>query len=111
MSVKLKNRLPIIAAELRPHVEAAVALGAERISQSAKDRVPVHTGRLRNAIHVDRRGHGEYRVVAGDHEAFYGHLVEFGTNRAPAQPFLVPAAEENRRSVEALVTTALRRLK
>lgn len=110
MPTTLKSRLPEIAAELRPRVGNAVRLGAERIKESARDRVPVHTGKLRDGIEIDRRGPTEYAVVAGDRDVFYGHLVEFGTSHSAAHPFLVPAAEQNRQVVERLVIEALRRL-
>ena len=36
------------------------------------------------------------RSSAAASEVWYGHLVEFGTRYVPAQPFLVPAAEEGK---------------
>lgn len=105
-----KSRLPMIAAELEAKLTAAVQAGAEVVEQAAKDRVPVNTGRLRDAIHVEHTGPGEATVVAGDTEAFYGHIVEHGGRYMPAHPFLIPAAEESRAEVVAAVTAALKSL-
>ncbi len=105
----LQSRLPEIAAELGPAVAEATAAGAELIAEDAKARVPVDSGRLQRAIHVEASPEGAY-VVAGDREAFYGHIVEHGSVNAPAHPFLVPALEENRGKVEEGIRAAIRRV-
>jgi HK97 gp10 family phage protein len=109
-TVRSRSRLPQIAAQLQARIDTAVRAGAEAVSAQAKQRVPVESGALRDAIHVERGGVGEYTVVAGDREAFYGHLVEFGTVHTPPRPFLVPAAEASRDEITAAARTALRGL-
>jgi HK97 gp10 family phage protein len=104
----LTSRIPEIAAALSPEVMVAVEAGAETIVEAAKARVPVDTGRLRDAIHTEIEGAGVY-VVAGDREAFYGHIIEHGSVYAPARPFLLPALEETRAAVLAEVEAAIRR--
>ena len=80
------------------------------VAETAKARVPVLTGRLRDAIHVDvELGVGTY-VVAGTDQIWYGLFVEHGTRHAPAHPFLLPALEENRATIEAEVIGAIRRV-
>lgn len=110
MPVTLKSRFPEIAAALPNRVGAALEPAAETIKEAARQRVPVATGRLRDAIHVRKDNVLAYSVVAGDDEAFYGHMVEHGTNKNPPHPFLVPAAEEQRDQVEHLVTVVLQGL-
>lgn len=102
----LDSRLPMIAAEMLPLVETAVRSGAELIARQAK--VPVASGELRDAIHVDETEDG-HMVVAGDDDVFYGHLVENGTTITPPRPFLVPAAEASREEVVAGIAAALRK--
>lgn len=102
-----KSRLPHIAAELAAKLDGAVAAVAEEIARGAKDRVPVHTGTLRDAIHVERRGIGEHEVIAGDNRAFYGNIVEHGGAYTPARPFLNPAVEQVRPQVEKICERAL----
>jgi HK97 gp10 family phage protein len=114
MAATLMSRLPEIAAELQPKVSAAVKTGAEIIAEAA-DANLVAGGHLRTddlgqAIHVEHAGPAEYRVVAGNEKAFYGHMVENGTSHSPPYPFLVPAVEENEDTVVYLVTAALRDL-
>lgn len=111
-TTSLKSRLPEIAAELRPKVAEAVKWGAERIAEDASAKLPygppeIH---LKERIHVERAGPATYRVVAGDEEAYYGHIIEFGSVKMAARPFLVPALEENTADIEAVVTGVLRGL-
>jgi len=111
MPATLKSRLDGIAASLQPKVGAAVRAGAETVSETAQ--ANLHAGGhvlsedLANATHVERRGGAEYAVVAGDDDAFYGHMVENGTTRAAPYPFLVPALEECEDTVLFLVQGAL----
>lgn len=110
MRVGYKSRIPKIAAELGPTLDAVAKAGAERVEQGAKSRVPVATGKLRNAIHTEREGVGEYAVIAGDGDVFYGHIVEHGGAHTAARPFLIPAAEEARAEYVAAAKAALRRI-
>ena len=116
MPATLKSRFPEIAAELRPKVGAAVKVGAEVVAEKAAQKVPdappLAEG-LIASINVRREDVAEYSVNADE---FYAPFVEFGHERgkgsssAPPHPFMVPAAEESRATVEALVTAALRGL-
>ena len=104
-----QSRIPAITAEMVPRLEAATGAGAELIAGRAKQRVPVNTGRLRDAIHVEA-DEGGFAVIAGDTEAFYGHIIEHGGAHSAAHPFLIPAAEESKDEVIELVAVALRGL-
>jgi HK97 gp10 family phage protein len=110
MAAKLKSRLPEIAAELAPKMDAVMATTARTVEAKAKARVSVDTGRLRSRIHVERTGIAEYMVIAGDDQAFYGHIVEHGGAHTPARPFLVPSLEDTRREIRKFAAEALRSL-
>lgn len=88
----LRSRIPQIIGELDDKLLEGVTALAEQIAEGARDRVPVETGALRDAIHVVVKD-DQVAVVAGDNVAFYGHMVENGTVKAPPHPFLVPAFE------------------
>ena len=70
---------------------------ARVVAKTAQSEVPVRTGALRNSIRVRRIGE-RYRgrripgaaanVFVGGPGAFHAHLVELGTRRAAANPFL-----------------------
>ena len=104
------TRFPEIIMALDPHMDAAMLRGAELVKERAQARVPRDTGRLHDAIHLDRLSDGSgYAVVAGDNDAFYGHIVEHGGAYNAPHPFMLPSAEESRDEVvrfgiEALAT-------
>lgn len=126
MPVSSRSNLSAIARELRVQVNRAVKEGAEEVRDRAKLLVPYDVKRtveephLRDRIHVERRAQGEYAVFGGDKEAWYGHLVEFGTQtggqpggrgeRGPSapHPFLIPAVEANRAKIIFLIDEALK---
>lgn len=106
----LKSRIPLIIGELDETLMEGVKEFAEAISEGAKERAPVDTGALRDAIHVEidegsqlQRTGKSVRVVAGNDEAFYGHIVEHGGVHTPAHPFLIPAYEAERPKLEDVV--------
>lgn len=99
-------------AQLRPAAQA----GADVLYREAKVRVPVSdrahffygthqkylfpAGTLRDSIYQvyskDNSAEGKvatYHVAWNHKKAPYGFMVEFGTSRAPAHPFLRPAYE------------------
>lgn len=104
------SRLPKIAADLELKLDAIAAAGAEKLAQHARERVPVRTGKLRDAIHVEHEGPGEYAVIAGNNQAFYGHIVEHGGAHTPARAFMTPATEQTRVEILATGIAVLRSL-
>jgi len=95
-----------MTAELALRLDAAAAASAEIVAARAKERAPVATGRLRDAIHVERDDNG-FAVIAGDNDVFYGHIVEHGSVRTSAHPFMIPALEESRGEILGLGRKAL----
>ena len=62
----------------------ALRAGANEFKKAAQAKVPVKSGALRKSIRVKTSARkGRYRlkatVTAGNAEAFYAHMVEFGT--------------------------------
>lgn len=102
----LQSRIPGIMLDLPGEVDAAIKAGAEAIAEDAQGRVPVDSGALRDAIHVEQIP-GGYSVVAGNDQAFYGHIVEHGGARTPSRPFLIPAFEAKRDTLLKAVEEAL----
>lgn len=78
--------------------QAAIDRGARAYAEAVKDLAsqlaPYDTGALRESIHIEPGDtRASYQVVAG---VPYARWVEFGTHRAPAQPFLTPAVQHVR---------------
>lgn len=98
----ITSRLPEIAAGLAHRMDTVASNAADKVVEGAQERVPVKTSRLHDAIHKEHTGLGEYTVLAGDTEVFYGHIVEHGGARTPPHPFLMPAAEDVHNQINSL---------
>jgi HK97 gp10 family phage protein len=81
---------------LGPLSDVMVRRLCEDIAVDARRLAPVLTGDLRNSIDVLGVVDGVGRVGAGDARVDYAAYVELGTRRAPAQPYLRPAALRRR---------------
>ena len=77
MLKKFEARLTELARE-------RVLSAAEKHRDAAKARAPVDTGQLKNSIRVEAEGLAA-RVIA---DCPYAAAVEFGTEKAPPQPFM-----------------------
>jgi HK97 gp10 family phage protein len=96
-------------------LRTALKNAGEPVVSDAQRNVPVLTGELLGSIDIrstlskrQRRG----RAKAGDVEMFigpswpkgaHGHLVEFGTSKMAARPFLRPAWDANKERVLASI--------
>ena len=104
MEVQIKgmDELPGLVAE-RVQGDGLSAM-ARVVRDEAKQTVPVKTGKLRDSIRARRRaakvdtGRGVKRVpgaaaqtLAGGPGARHAHLIELGTVKAAARPYLEPA--------------------
>lgn len=83
---ELQQALQQLPAKMERNVlRGALRAGGNVLRDEAKSLVPVDTGALRDTIRVSTRARGGQvtaRVLAGSRkkgEAFYAHLVEFGT--------------------------------
>ncbi|MEM2351789.1 MAG: HK97 gp10 family phage protein [Thermoproteota archaeon] len=103
-SAELIARLEGLTARLDGLSQEALKEVAEQIVEDAKALCPVDTGSLRRSIRFERDPSSGVIVAAGGGgvinpktkcEVDYAAYVEFGTSRAPAQPFLQPALEKN----------------
>lgn len=91
-------------------LEEGVKEAAHAVRNDAKRNVPVDTGTLRDGIGAQTRGL-KADVAVFDKDAFYGEFIEHGTSTRPARPFMLPAAErERKRFVKRLIKSVERRL-
>lgn len=100
---RLKRRLAAVPVAVKQTVTPALIKGGEEIAAAQKALAPEDTGALRDSITVTPpgqatpaysqpggstvAGENEVLITAGNSEVRYPHLVEFGTAKAPAQPF------------------------
>ena len=73
--------------------DAAAERFAKGTEATAKRRVHVITGRLRNSIEAHKTGARSWEVRVG---AYYGVYEEMGTRYRPPHPYFRPAVEENK---------------
>lgn len=135
-AAELSKRLKAIPEEVRKASYDAALRAGERIAQDMRALAPVSKdgshgkppGTLRDSITVTEGGkkppsysqggagaipENAVAVTAGNSGARYAHLVEFGTSRAEAQPYFLPAWRSNRgrarRSINAAIGRAIRK--
>ena len=94
---KINRDVLLAAVSQDPKAKRQMRALAAKIRDDARALAPVHTGALRRSITVvnvyDRETKTvEYRVGWRKDIAWYGGLVEFGTERSAARPHLRPAA-------------------
>ena len=85
-----KSSIPKITARTHAELKRLVRRATLSIEAQAKINAPVDTGFLRSSIASSFSDEQTGVVSVG---AEYGIYVEMGTVHAPAQPFLLPAAE------------------
>lgn len=137
-SIKLvKNDYATLADKLREAAKAIVKNAAFNVEHRAKDKAPVDTGALKSSIYTvtsESSGYAEAASGAGAvngnatmqseeprpdratlavvHAGMdYATYVEFGTVHMGAQPFLVPAVEDERPDWEHALSKLEERLK
>jgi HK97 gp10 family phage protein len=107
---------------VRAQLEQAMIESADLIVAGARLRVPVETGEVRDSIkqhgvREGKRGGLYVAITAGDRSTEttasgstwqVARLLEFGTMKMPAQPFLLPAYRANRRRAQARMRRAMR---
>lgn len=103
----LSNRLPQIAAAVRPLVSAEVKKATLSIQAKAQGMAPVLTGTLRRSI--TSQFPTDLSGVVGPSVA-YGIFPEFGTRYMAARPYMRPAAEAVLPGFAAVVKAALGKL-
>ena len=115
MSDDLHQALDKFAGKIKGEVAiAGVAAMAKAVYDSARANVPVQSGTLRNSIYrvlsKDNTNKDKitYHVAWNHKKAPHGHLIEFGTSRAPAHPFLYPALEQNKDKLSPIAQSAMK---
>jgi HK97 gp10 family phage protein len=102
-------------------LRSAVAAGARVITKEARIRVPVDTGTLKRAIYAKRireaSGPSQQTFYVGvrsgkreqkkNRDGFYFPMVEFGTSKMQARPFMRPAFEARKIEAATAIKTKL----
>lgn len=96
-----RNKSKLQKSFARTTLRSALTAAAKPVVKEAQARVPVASGDLRRGIgsqtRLTRRGFG-YTLIGFDRDVFYGGVIELGSSRQPARPFLRPAIDEAHRN-------------
>ncbi|TLP41040.1 HK97-gp10 family putative phage morphogenesis protein [Arcobacter arenosus] len=91
-------------------LNGALRAGCKPILDAAKENVPKDTGNLKKSLGIIKRRSRDKSKVrfsvtprrGGKYDGFYAHMIEFGTSKMSAQPFMRPAFEnQDNQSIEA----------
>lgn len=77
---------------------------AQRGAELARKYAPVDSGELRAGISVQQEANSAAVISAAPH----GIMVEFGTSRSAAQPYMQPMAEQMRSEYETMAIAAMK---
>lgn len=128
---RLRRRLQAIPAATLAATAPALRKAAEQMADTMRGFVPVDTGELKESIVVTPAGHttppysqpggslavpaNAVAVTVGNTDVRYGHLIEYGTSKAPPHPFFWPAVrlhqKQATRSIKRAVAKAVRSTK
>ncbi|WP_275789109.1 HK97-gp10 family putative phage morphogenesis protein [Pararhizobium gei] len=110
---RFQKRMRAIPLAVREAVQPALIKSAEETATVMRSLAPEDTGALKDSIEVTAPGQStpdysqpggsrvagelEALVTVGNHTVRYPHLVEYGSKKAPAQPFFWPGFRLNRK--------------
>lgn len=87
----------------------ALVKSAEYLQGQVQSVVRVLTGNLRANIEISEIKDGEIEVyVDNQGKAYYGHMLEFGTSKMRAQPFMFPAYQKSIFQINRILADTLR---
>lgn len=103
------QKLEALGEDILMAAKVELGLGVDQVTQNAKSRCPVQTGKLRDSIKARDIADGAvYDILAdakNDKGIAYGQFVEFSPkiNR----PFLYPAIQANRKTIKENIKQAV----
>lgn len=83
-----------------------------KLRDKARELAPIKTGALRKSIFAARGDENKQNVLVGVNYkiAPHAHLIEYGTVRAPAHPFLRPAVSATKDEMRAIIRDGLEKI-
>ena len=122
---RLQKRLAAIPENVREAVQPALNKQAEAMATTMRTLVPVDSGDLKDSITVTQAGQSTppysqpggsmvvpenaAAVTVGNKDVRYGHLVEYGTMKAPAHEFFWPSVRLNNKKAKRAIKSAIGR--
>ncbi|NIK10923.1 HK97-gp10 family putative phage morphogenesis protein [Alkalibacillus almallahensis] len=92
----------------------ALQEGAKVMQEATEKKAPVRAvngGTLKANIEISEVENGEIEVyVDNQGKAYYGHMLEVGTSKMRAQPFMGPAFNQSQRRIENAMSSHLKKV-
>ena len=106
---KLFEKMPTSAEAI---LDEASKVAAKDVLESAKQKCPVKTGKLRDSLDIKaekvtkktKRSYQVYSKGVSKGGVRYAFAVESGTSKMPAKPFLRPALDENKENIKKTIS-------
>lgn len=122
---RLKRRLAAVPQEVKDAVLPSLNRQANQMAGTMRSFAPVDTGDLKDSIAVTPAGHqtpaysqpggsmtvpeNAVAITVGNSDVRYGHLVEYGTAHAAAQPFFWPTIRLQKKRAQKAIKSAVSR--
>lgn len=108
---ELQKQLSKYAQTERERVEnKALTEAGEHLRLKIQGMTPVRTGKLKATIVKGEVIDGKIQVGPSQQgPAYRAHFLEFGTTKMPAQPFMRPAFEASKTTVEKIMANEIRK--
>jgi len=90
-------------------IEEGLQKGAFRVERDAKINAPVDTGRMRASITTRLIKEDGNPVAEVGTNVSYAPLVEYGTSKKAARPFLFPAYNQNKDKIRKDIAAAVKK--
>jgi HK97 gp10 family phage protein len=105
------NQLQMLGKAIVAAMPEAVQAGAEILRPAAVAMTPIREGDLRASSGDEPAEESDLNMAAHRvfFTAFHARFQEFGTGHHAANPFLRPAAEQERQNIEAAIADVIRR--
>jgi len=120
---RLQQRLNAMPKAIKEAVQPALLKSAQENAATMKQLVPVDDGDLKDSIAVTLAGQttpaysqpggsmtvpeNAVAITVGNSKVRYAHLVEYGTKKAPAQPFFWPTVRLLKKRTKSRISRAM----
>lgn len=106
---ELIHEIESIGKSAESAADEALLKGAEYLKEQVQSVVRVLTGNLKAHIEISEIKNGEIEVyVDNQGKAYYGYMLEFGTSKMRAQPFMFPAFQRSVSGINLILANTLR---
>lgn len=106
---ELTQHLETMGREADKYAEEALVKAGTTLQTETKKHAPVRTGNLSRHIELSKVKDGEIDVYVDQQgPAYYGRMLEEGTSKMNARPFMYPAFHKSRFKLEREMAKVLR---